>query len=113
MVATGGISGTVVATGEPGPVFSAEVFVEACVGDEFGEQFELVALGARHFFDKFLYVFAATEFPVESTELEHTPEGSLDCRFAVDVHSLFESGVLCGLLRTVAATVGTGEYFGM
>lgn len=63
--------------------------------------------------DKFVYILASAYLPVESPDLEHSPEGAFYCRYFVDGTCFLQSDLLCGLRRAVAPGIGTCEHFGV
>ena len=84
VIAAAGIRRSVIARGECRPVFITQIFVVAEMLDESSEKFELFEFGTAHAFDKFVYILASAYLPVESPDLEHSPEGAFYCRYFVD-----------------------------
>lgn len=75
----------------------AEMSVEVGRADKRDEKHKLLAFGFAHSRVEFLDVAASAFAPVETADLEHTPESAFDGRLAVDFHRGLEFGPHVGL----------------
>ena len=69
--------------------------------DELSEEFELHRFGLRHQSGKFLRRRASAVFPIETSNLKHTPVARCDGSNRVDGHSAIETGMLRCAVRAV------------
>ena len=90
VIATAGIACSVVFPGESRPVFSPQIVEHTGIAYERCKELKLFELGIRHQAHKFIDRLASACLVVESSDLEHSPEGAHIRPLGVDAAGIDE-----------------------
>ena len=90
--------GTVVFQREREPFLIFEIVEHPACRDKPGKQFKLLTLGAAHLLYEINDIIHTAFAPVESTDLEHTPEGALHGAYGVNLACRLKTRILSSLI---------------